>query len=103
MSRDLKKIFDNIDPDIKTLIEPLVDEVLFLETKLDELKKFPFLVVNPKNSSQQKHTPAGKQYKEFLQQYSNCIKVLSSVLSKNGEEEESPLRQYLESLKKRGG
>lgn len=103
MSRDLKKIFENIDPDVKVLIDPMVDEVLFLESKLKDLKQYPFLVANPKNASQQRVTPAGKQYKEFLQQYSNCIKVLSSVLTKNGEEEESPLRTYLKSLEKRGG
>lgn len=102
-SKELKRIFDSIDPDVKALIDPMVDEVLFLETKLNELKQYPFIVVNPKNTSQQRMTHAGKQYKEFLQQYSNCIKVLSSVLSKNGEEEESPLRLYLKSLEKRGG
>lgn len=94
-SEQLRKVFENVDENARILIDPMIDEVLFLEEKLDGLKKHPFISVNPRNPSQQKYTHAGKQYKELLQQYSNCIKILSSVVQKNGQEEESPLREYL--------
>jgi hypothetical protein len=59
------------------------------------LKKLPFIRVNPDNPAEQKPTAAAKQYKEFLQQYNNCIKILISVLNKNEVVEDSPLRQFL--------
>lgn len=71
----------------------LLEEKVFLENRLEELRKLPFIKVNPKNLSQQKTTPAGKQYKELLQQYINLIKALEK-LSEN-ENEISPLREWL--------
>ena len=95
----LLQIFSEIDG-IKDIIFPLIDEVVFLEDRLTELRKLPFIRVNPKNPAEQKATVAPKQYKEFLQQYNNCIKILCSALSKNSAEEESPLRAFIESRKK---
>ena len=48
MSRidDLKKIADKIDDDKKTVIEPLLDEIVFLEEELKAVKKLPFLRVD---------------------------------------------------------
>ena len=74
---------------------PLVDEVVFLEKKLDELKKLPFLKVHPNDPTRQKATPAQKQYKELLQQYSNIIKILAKVNGIDEQDEESPLRKWV--------
>lgn len=71
----------------------LLEEKAFLESRLEELRKLPFIRVNPNNIEQQKTTPAGKQYKELLQQYINLIKALEK-LSEN-ENEISPLREWL--------
>lgn len=76
-------------------IVPLIDKMLFLENKLDELEKLPMIKVNPKNPMQQKATPAAKMFKEFLQQYINVIKVIEHVTGSNAEEEESPLRKWV--------
>lgn len=81
------------------LVTNLVDEMIFLEAQLQELKKYKFLQVHPKDPSVQRATPAAKQYKEFLQQYNNCIKIIESIIYKDkrldGEEvEESPLRKW---------
>ena len=73
----------------------LVSKVLFLEKRLDELEKLPFIKVNPNNPTQQKTTPAAKQYKELLQQYTNCIKILSRAGNVDDSEEESPLRKWV--------
>lgn len=74
---------------------PLVDEVLFLEDQLIELKKLPFIKIHPSNPELQKATPAAKQYKEFLQQYTNCIKILMHAVEDDSEGEESPLRTWV--------
>ena len=81
------------------LLNDVIDEVIFLESKLDELRKLPFIQVHPKDNSKQKNTPAAKMYKEFLQQYINCIKVIESVIYRDkrlevDEAEESPLRKW---------
>ncbi len=78
----------------------LVDEMVFLEEQLRDLRKLPMIKVNPKNPSMQKATPAQKMYKEFLQQYTNIVKTLSKGLS-NDEVEVSPLRKYFEELEVR--
>ena len=96
--QELLKIFESVE-DTKGLIMPMIDDVIFLECKLEDLRKLPFLRVNPKDPSMQKATPAAKQYKELLQQYNNCIKILAGVLRKDVPEEESPLRAYLNARK----
>ena len=81
------------------LVSSVLDDIIFLEGRLEELKKLPFIEVNPKNPMQQRATPAAKQYKEFLQQYINCVKMIESVIYRDkrleGDEvEESPLRKW---------
>ena len=100
MSRkeELLKVFDQVEG-TKDVILPLIDDVVFLEGKLTELRQLPFLRVNPKDPTMQKATAAARQYKELLQQYNNCIKILAGILRKDSPDEESPLRAYLEARK----
>ena len=95
MSDRRKELLECIDNDIKYV--NLVDEMVFLEEKLRELRKLPMIKVNPKNKMQQRTTPAQKQYKEFLQQYTNIIKTLAKI-GESDAEEDSPLRAYLKEL-----
>ena len=81
------------------LVKSVIDDVVFLEERLTELKVLPFIEINPKNPMKQRSTPASKLYKEFLQQYINCIKMIEYVIYKekrlDGDEEtESPLREW---------
>lgn len=78
--------------------ERLIDEVVFIEKQLDELRLLPFIKIDPKNPEHQKATPAAKQYKELLQQYNNSLKLLLKISGDlNETEEESPLRSWLKS------
>lgn len=95
----LTKLCTELDNGAKTTIEPLIDDIVFIEDQLAILKKYPFIKVNPKDPTQQKPTPAAKQYKELLQQYNNCIKIFLSVLSTVEKAETSPLREYLNRMK----
>lgn len=88
-----------IPEDSRELVKDVIDQIVFLEGKLTELKKLPFIQVHPDDPALQRATPASKQYKEFLQQYINCIKVIEGVIYRDkrleGEEiEESPLRKW---------
>jgi hypothetical protein len=98
MSRK-EELLKYVGEDLNELVTNLVDEMLFLEGKLAELKQYPFLQVHPKDNAVQRATPAAKQYKEFLQQYNNCIKIIESIIYKDKrldetEAEETPLRKW---------
>ena len=86
------------DGDIKA--GQLIDEIVFIEEQLKELRKLPFISVNPKNPAQQKATPASKQYKEMMQQYNNSLRLLFRLSGDMGEvEEDSPLRKWVKERK----
>lgn len=98
MSR-YEELLNLIPEDSKELVTDIVDQIIFLEGKMAELKELPFIEVNPKDATKQRNTPASKMYKEFLQQYINCIKVLEGIIYRDkrleGDEvEESPLRKW---------
>lgn len=95
---ELLKIFDQVE-DTKGIIKPMIDDVVFLEEQLKDLRKLPFIKVHPQFPDIQKPTPAAKQYKELLQQYNNCVKILTGILRKDTPEEESPLRAFIEARK----
>lgn len=95
---ELIKIFENVE-DTKGIIMPLIDDVVFLEEQLRELRKMPFIKVHPDYPDIQKPTAASKQYRELLQQYNNCIKIMTSIIRKDSPEEESPLRAFISSRK----
>lgn len=106
MSRadELHKYFEGIDEGKKAIVNNLIDEAVFLEGQLSELKKFKFLkskIVKKSDGEEvllQKVTPAGKQYREFLQTYTNIVDKLCRVYGKDEGEEESPLREYLKRI-----
>lgn len=81
----------------RVTVLPLIDKMLFLENQLEQLEKLPMIKVNPENPMQQKATPAAKLYKEFLQQYTNVVKVISRATGEENEREESPLRKWVNS------
>ena len=96
--QELLKLFDQIE-DTKGIILPMIDDVVFLEAQLSEKRKLPFIKVHPDFPDIQKPTAAAKQYKELLQQYNNCVKILTGILRKDTPEEESPLRAFIEARK----
>ena len=89
---ELLKIIEN-----DVVLIPLVNEIITIESRLEEVSKLPFYKVNPKNPEQQKMLPAFRIYKELLQQYTNCIKVLSQASGQDESGEESPLRKWVNS------
>jgi hypothetical protein len=76
-------------------LTPLIEEIVYLEGELDALRALPKLKVHPKDPSKQKPTPAAKLYKEFLQQYTNIVKILLKATGTGETEEESPLRKWM--------
>ena len=73
----------------------LVDDMVFLENQLDQLRALPMIKTDPGNPARQKATPASKQYKEFLQQYTNVVKVIARKTGIDITDDESPLRKWM--------
>lgn len=99
--QELLNCFKNVNDDRKIIIVNLIDEMIFLENQLLQLKKLPMIKVHPKNNTLIRPTPVSKLYKEFFQQYTNSIKVLQSFTRGTEEKEESPLEKYLKGLQAR--
>ena len=74
-----------------------VDEMIFLEGKLDELRKLPHIEVNPRNPAQQRATVAAKEYIKYLQQYNMVVRILTRATGSDESDEESPLRSWARS------
>ena len=108
MSRidELKKIFKDVDEGKRVVVDRLIEEAVFLEERLAELKKYPHIkfkeVKRPSGEVDllQKVTAAGKQYREYLQTYTNIIRALERTYAGEEAEGTSPLREFLDGLKK---
>lgn len=73
----------------------LIDKAIELEEELDRLHGLPKIKVDPDNPERQKITPAAKLYKDFLQAYTNVMKVLIHASGRDEAEEDSPLRDWM--------
>lgn len=82
------------DDATRSMMEPLIDDIVFLEEMLHNLRKLPFIRISDKDPNRQKATSAAKQYKEMLQQYNNSMKVLRSAMNKNDDGDDSELRKW---------
>ena len=102
MSRldELKDVFKGVDDGKRKLVLPLIEEAVFLEAHLTKLREYPHIKIHPTNPELQKVTPVGKQYREYLQTYTNIIDKLCKYYSNEEVEEESPLRAFLKGLKR---
>lgn len=80
--KELDEIFRDVDDGERRLVSNLLDEVVYLENRMNELRAMPMIAIHPKNPSLQKTTPAAKQYKECSQSYMNAIRILCSILHK---------------------
>ena len=89
---ELEKALQGVDVSV---VNPLIDEILYLENQLDYLRGLPKIRVNPDNPEQQKITPAAKLYKEYLQQYLNALKLLLKTGDTGDDTGESPLREWV--------
>lgn len=94
--KQLNELFEHVDPDEKKLIDKLLDEVVYLENRMQELKQLPFIYVHPSNPAKQKSTPAAKQYKECSQSYMNAIRILCNILRKAEASAQDELLKRLE-------
>ena len=78
----------------KDVDAPFIDEILGIESNLEEIKKLPLLKVK---EGRQKITAAGRLYTALLAQYSSAMKTLYSLSKKKDKGgAKSPLQEYFE-------
>lgn len=94
--RFYEELFESADEAERGLVSRMIDEVIFLEEQMTQLKALPFVNVNPKNPAQQKVTPAARIYKDCMSQYSNAIRILLNVLRKVETSAQDELMKRLE-------
>lgn len=102
MSRaaQLHELFKDADEGKRIIIEKLIDEAVFLEEQLISLKRFPFIKSKEIDGVVlTKVTAAGKQYREYLQTYTNIIDKLCRIHGNENSEEASPLRDFWSSAR----
>lgn len=98
---ELIKIFGNVDDSVLTIVEPMIDDLVFIEGQLEDLRKKPFIKYHPEDPTIQKATASGKLYKDLQAQQRDIVRILCSQLHKGATEEtESPLRAYLKKVGK---
>lgn len=95
-SDELKALFETVEEEQQKLAAELLEDAVFIEQQLEELKKLPFIKVHPENPQLQKRTEASKLYKECIQSYCNVIKILSGILRRNAVEEADEFDEFTE-------
>lgn len=92
---ELLKICSGLDPETLKLVNPLIEQLIFLENQLNYLRKLPFIITKPGDDTKQKVTPAYKQYKDLSQTYLNALKLINQTLGIENDTIDSPLRIYM--------
>lgn len=97
----IKELNDFVGKDKVIFLGNLIDHIVFMEERLEELTALPYIRINPKSKEQQKKTESSKLYLSTMAQYTQDLKALSYLSGKSADDEEvSPLRLYIQSLNK---
>ena len=88
-----KELLNLVDEGKRPLLLPYIEEIVFIESQLRELKKDDFMKSHPNNPDIKKRDKeAIRQYKEFFQ---HALKTVNSIIGIESEGEESPLRAWV--------
>ena len=99
---ELKSVFNDVSDGEKVLVNNLINEVVYLESRMNELRELPQTQIVTKYKSTGeiiegvKSTAAAKQYKECSQSYMNAIRILLNVLRKTDVDAGNELLKKLE-------
>lgn len=94
--QEYERIFRAVDEDERGLVSRLIDECVWYEGQMADLRKYPFLAVHPKRPELQRTTPAARLYKEYATSYMNALRILLNVLRKVESSAQDDLLKRLE-------
>lgn len=95
----LKKIYENVDENMRELIDPLLLQAEDWEARINTYKS-KLEDIEPCRLSKEQYLFYFKLYKESEQQYINVVKVLVSALRKNQVEAEDDFDEFLKEYTK---
>lgn len=93
--KELVDIVNGIDEEKARVLKPIVGNLVYMESRLTELRELPQIRVNKKNPAIQQTTPAAKLYKETMQSYLNAVKVVLMALYREGGDAGAELMEKL--------
>lgn len=100
--QELIKLCDTMDDNCKMLILPLIDEIVYMEEQLCELRKVPLMKLETSKKDPSKTrtvlSPTFSMYRMLEQQYRMTVAAVLTAMSNNGAGT-SPLREYLNKMK----
>ena len=77
----------NVDEPKKSIVLSLLSDFVFYEEKIEELRKYPQYLVNPRNPLQQKKLPVHNMLKDYQAQKNDiAVKILRTLSNENLEE-----------------
>lgn len=95
----LYQVIDGLGESVQLIGYSLVDKMLYLEERLIELEKLPFIKVHPDDPTKQKELPARKMYIPLLQQYNLTLKTILKLVGVDTSEDDlGEFKKYLETL-----
>ena len=94
--RELYDLINSANESAAKALKPTIEMIADLETRLENLRDLPFILINPKNKNQMKATAAGKQYKELSQIYDNKMKIILKAIRNDAGAESDGLEEFLE-------
>jgi len=96
--KELKQFFDIVDDDKKAFALDTIDEYIFFQNKIAELKQLPLIRVDKNNPAKQQITPAGKLIKEYSQiidaKRGTLLRILYRVESSAADELAARLAEF---------
>lgn len=99
--KELLEAFKKADPNNFILVQETIKEMVFIEGKIEDLKKLPFIKVHPEKPELQKATPAAKQYKELMQTHLYMTKIIVALINKINFEEDDAFSKFLKDVEER--
>jgi hypothetical protein len=96
--RALLGCFTDADPSVKTIVTPLIAEMVYMEANLERIKGVPLLLVGRDDPTKQQQTPAAQLYSRLMSRYADVVAKLTRMLRVDDTTEESPLRAYMRTL-----
>jgi len=94
---DLKSLFSG---STLVMVTPLIEELVYIESQIESLRKEPMIRYHPSDRSIQKMTPAARLYKDLVAKETDIVRTLTTILRRSESDGDvSPLRAYLERMK----
>lgn len=104
MTRDERRayfddILRNVDEKERALVDGLLDEIVYYEEQMQQLREQPFIIYHPKLPGVTKVSPSARLYKDFRNSYMNAIRIILNVLRKVESDAQDDLLKKLEEFK----